>query len=118
MSVDVIILRPNDIGDCTNGGVSAPTSGNKYLTLIGEHDPIPTNPRFPVIRVNKRWVGSPNEYICAQDVVRPKDVLGPMAGGNFVWQRGDEYKRIVGHEYPISLHDRFETQADYDALSR
>jgi hypothetical protein len=117
MPVDVCILRQTDLGDCTNGGVSAPTSGNKYLTLIGENDPMPENPRFPVVRVHKRWVGSPNEYICAKDAPR-KGVLGPMAGGNFVWSRGDEYMRIVGHCYPISLHDRFETQEDYDALTR
>jgi hypothetical protein len=49
----------------------------------------------------------------AVPVDAPKDKLGPMAGGCFIYTCDS---RMPG-KAPIALHDRYETQEEYDFLS-
>ena len=108
------------LGDCSNAGLSSRCT---KVTLIGlgKHAEIfePT-PERPAVRIVKRTI-SGKEYIHAQPIERPQwaeitnsATVGPMAGGTFIYSSDSRFPS----SYPIALHDRWETQAHYDALTR
>ena len=103
----VTVLR-NSMGDCTNKGV---TSQATSFLLVGEGVPeiFEESPRVPTLVLVRRWVGTPNEYLHAEPLVQPTGGVGPMAGGNFVYSTDGRFPS----KYPISVHDRFETIAQY-----
>lgn len=109
----VKVLRETLLGDCTNGGASG-----KYndLLVIGDH-------------VTQRWEENILEkifvlvkrnlpdgpYYHIEPLNKPKNMVGPMFGGNYCTPAGS-LRSIT--KYPIPIHDRFETQSEYEALSR
>jgi len=102
------------IADNTNGGVSA-----RYhsLILVPEGAEAPENPTEPVLKVVRRNFGG-TDYLHAEPVNAPgKNMIGWMFGGNFVYSSDSRYREWVC-EYPIAIHDRCETQEQYDWLSR
>lgn len=52
------------------------------------------------------------EYWCVKPLMQPENMIGPMAGGNLAYCSDSRCKRVY------HIHDRFETQQTYDALSR
>lgn len=48
---------------------------------------------------------------------RPEGVVGPMMGGCYVGSSDSRVRAAFGLYGAVALHDRFETQAQYDALS-
>ena len=52
------------------------------------------------------------EYHALYPMIQPTDTVGPMAGGNLAYTSDSRCKRVY------HVHDRFETQATYDAMSR
>ena len=106
----------NGFTDCTNGGISS-----RYHTLYlecdqGFHEVEDDDPRL--IRVVERtfgWRDTP--YLHVEQVspsVTTLHKVGPMFGGNFVYTSDSRFPS----DYPIPIHDRFETQEQYDQLSR
>lgn len=111
------VLRPHY--DCTNGGV---TSKATHVFLIDEHEEIPTQAhlapekRLPVLRKVVRWRGTAEEYVHAEPVnPPPKSIV--MFGGNYI-DAGGHSGTIKLPKYPIPVHDRCETQEQYDRLTR
>lgn len=51
-------------------------------------------------------------YFAVKPLLQPNDKVGPMAGGNLAYS-SDSRCPVVYH-----IHDRFETQDEYNALSR
>lgn len=102
------------ISDCTNGGV---TSKNERVILVPEGVAIPENASLPVLKVVRRNIGG-KPYLHAEPVNRPgAGTMGTwMAGGNFLYSCDSRFRTWVS-EYPISVHDRSETQEQYDLLS-
>ena len=107
MALTVFVLRSGS--DCTNGGV---TAREGIFTLLGQNEPVPAG-RGPFLRVVKRTFGR-EVYVHAEPVEARHGMLGPMAGGNFVHTSDSRWADLVGHAYPISVHDRFETVSDYN----
>jgi len=105
----VTVLR-NSMGNFTNGGV---TSQATSFLLVGEGVPevFEESPRVPTLVLVRRWAGTPNEYLHAEPLVQPEGGIGPMAGGNFVYSTDSRFRDLC--PYPISVHDRFETVAQY-----
>lgn len=104
--------------DCTNGGLSA--KENDLLVLCNEGFVKVTKDNLhQVVRVCDR-----QGHRFVQPVVRNpvnarglrKDV-GPMMGGNFLYTSDSRFSRHVSNQ-PIAIHDRWDTQEDYDILSR
>lgn len=115
--------RPND---ATNGGVSG-----KYdrLTLVGEipegtmkygrpfpdkvvNGPFEPDEDSPAVRLAKTPLGC----LKAVPVVDPetvKGLIGPMFGGNYISTSDSRFPC----DYPIPVHDRWETPETYRALS-
>lgn len=70
------------------------------------------------IRLVCRWAGTDREYWHAEPVNQPANTAGPMMGGNYVVLPSRVAQAIGRSGVAIPLHDRFETWADYDRLSR
>jgi len=103
--------------DCTNGGISS-----KYDKVVfvanGEQSDEPN-----AVRIIRRGFGS-RIVFHAEPIAQDGTLINGMAGGNFV-----SFDSLVADMYPeypelqdfyglIALHDRSETQAEYDMLSR
>ena len=102
--------------DCTNGGISS-RCHTLYLEHPGGfHEVEDDDPRL--IRIVERtfgWRDTP--YLHVEQVspsVTTLHKVGPMFGGNFVYTSDSRFPS----DYPIPIHDRFETQEQYDQLSR
>jgi hypothetical protein len=113
--VDVLREAPNPLfpnADTTNGGVS-----RKYnsFVLVGEGVPEVFEERkdLPALKLVKRNFGG-RIYLHAEPFEKPEGHVGPMSGGNFVYSCDSRFP----NDYPISIHDRFETPEVYDMLSR
>lgn len=101
-------------GDCSNGGISS--RFNEVLLICEEgYVEIDENnlPENLVKLVVRNLFG--REYKHIEPVARPKGV-GWMAGGTIVYSCDSRFRRMS--EYPLSFHDRCESQELYDELSR
>jgi len=123
--ISVNIYR-SDLGDCTNGGATSPANSQGKTVILfdpeirnGNYalDKCKDDPRVICLRVVRRWIGTKNEYIHCEPINAKGDgCVGPMAGGNYVGSSDSRFCDVS--PYPIPVHDRFETQAQYDMLSR
>lgn len=98
------------LGDCTNHGMSEKQDD---LILVD----IPNCPfhgdETNSVRLVKRILFG-REYIHAEPVsMPPVGMVGPMMGGNFIYSCDSRFP----FDYPIPLHDRYETVEDYYHLS-
>ena len=117
------ILVDKQIGNCSNGGLS---EGHDCVTIVDmgrDSEVFEVKPDRPAVKLVFRTIGS-SRIVHAEPVepVKPGHI-GYMAGGSFITtsdSRLGEYLRSRGVDMygAISLHDRQETQAEYDALSR
>ena len=105
----VFVLRSKT--DCTNGGISS-KHDQFVLTGPGIEGPFIPDARAPELRLVRRDIGG--EYLSCEPVARPAGKVGPMFGGNFIHTSDSRFPS----KYPIPVHDRFDTQADYDSLTR
>ncbi len=71
-----------------------------------------------VCRLNKRMLWGEKHYFI-EPVMQPKHKVGPMFGGNFAYTSNGIFADFLGERItrPIPIHDRFETQEEYDLLS-
>lgn len=120
------VYRPADFNgyDCTNDGVSSRLDSIEVFSADATNEQIAAwclkNRVRPsdVCRLNKRMLWGEKHY-CIEPVMRPKHTLGPMFGGNYACTSDSTWADILGETVgrPIPIHDRFETQEEYDALS-
>lgn len=121
--IRVSVYRAADMGDCTNNGV---TSRHRSMILFyaGTKDEAMAycqekgiDPDRCLYLVERTLWGEQHNY--AVPLVRPDNVCGPMFGGNFVYTCDSRLAQAMGTTTtePVSVHDRFETQREYDALS-
>lgn len=110
--------------DCTNGGVSGRVTS---LTVVNVEGPFePTDDRPAVMIIDGPRAGSaPNPILVNAVKVagvwmpdRPNGMIGPMFGGNYGATSDSRFSRAAGGRRPLPIHDRFETPAEYEALSR
>ena len=99
--------------DCTNGGVSS-----KYdeFILVGKGIPeiFETNDKTLALKLVERTIGGAR-YLHAEPIESPRPgCVGWMFGGNFIWTSDSRFP----NRYPISIHDRQETQMQNEHLSR
>jgi hypothetical protein len=134
--VTLDVMRRFGSTDCTNGGISS--HFNTLLlfpaeTQIAEIDP---RQRPCAVRINVRIIGGPVYSIEPVDR-RHQLAVGPMMGGNYAATSDSRFAsearrvavaELIKNGWPdprpdrfygaMAVHDRFETQAQYDALSR
>ena len=113
------IFKPEDMGDCTNGGVSSKArSAIIYFNennlsqppLDFDEDADLNHPELPVLIIMSRKIaGCEQLYLTAYPVnLFNQPNQSGMFGGNFVWTCDSRFPKIGEHSYPIPIHDRFE----------
>lgn len=120
------VYRPADFKgyDCTNGGVSSRLDSIVVFSADATNAQIAVwclkNRVRPsdVCRLNKRMLWGEKHYFI-EPVKKPRHVLGPMFGGNYAGTSDGTWAEMLGEltGRPLPIHDRFETQEEYDALS-
>jgi hypothetical protein len=116
MRCEILQHKSPAYGNCSNNGISKTC---EVVTVLREDGKGPFNVRedAPAVRIVRRTImGKP--YVHAEPVDKPEGrVVGPMSGGCYIV--GDStFQEYVGSPYPVPLHDRFETAAQYRELSR
>jgi hypothetical protein len=112
------IFEAKDFGNCSNNGIS---KWNKEVTIISDInecavfdiDPASQLSRPLVVIKHKRIGGE--DYVYAEPLEEPEGV-GWMMGGCFIYSCDSRFRRHFS-KYPIPLHDRQETQEQYEQLS-
>lgn len=121
------VLRRAD-SDCSNNG---PTSKHDFLYVFRESVPkediqawlesrVSRNDddKFDVLAEKCVYIKKSNGYVWAEMVFkRPNSEGHYCAGGNYIESSDATFIEMVGHSYPISVHDRFDTWNAYNALS-
>jgi hypothetical protein len=98
------------LGNC--GGV---TDKVKTIVLVGDNWPEIFTARedMPAFKLVTRVImGERYDHLEPVEPC-PKDKIGYMMGGNFAYTSDSRF----GFKYPLPIHDRSETQAEYDAPS-
>lgn len=123
--LSVNILR-SDLGDCSNRGATSPVRSKDKIVVVFDEaidrgnyklEDCKDDDRFICLKVVRRWVGTPNEYLHVEPMFdRPEGVAGPMMGGNYITTSDSRFRDVA--RYPLPVHDRFETWEQYDALTR
>lgn len=111
MKVKVLGLQVyrNELGDSTNGGVSGKFDEVYVKCPRGAEEIEESDPRL--MEVVKGYGG---HYHLEPSNGRRSGCVGWMMGGNFAYTCDGRF----GFDYPLAIHDRQETQEDYDVLSR
>lgn len=114
MGLIVKVLRSATGGDCTNGGLSS-----KFAELVivdpAVDEVFAATETRPALRLVRRTFGK-REYIHAEPMSDvPAGCVGWMFGGNFVTSSDSRISEI--NQYPIPVHDRYETAKMYDFLT-
>lgn len=121
LGIKLSVLR-SALGDCTNGGITAEAT---HVILIDDRIPeseqrYEPSDRSPGVRLTR----TTRDY----QVLVPIDpwiptggrTVGPMAGGSYAvgdYGNSEVWKRLTGGQGALPVHDRFETEAQYRALS-
>lgn len=117
ISISVYVKKrgENDLffGDCTNGGISSKYNNLLLICDDGyieiDENNIPEN----AVRIVTRTLWG-KEYKHIEPLKQPnKGNIGWMNGGNVAYTSDSRFKS----DYPLNIHDRQETQEQYDALS-
>ena len=109
-ALPVYVYRSGVLGDCTNGGISSCVDTLYLIVPDGFCDMPEEDPRVMEVK----HIGD-HAYVTPVHPSRAPDaVLGPMAGGNFVYSADSRFPS----EYPLPIHDRWESPELYDLLSR
>lgn len=101
-------------GDCSNGGISSRFNEILLVHDEGFIDIDESNPPENLCKFVEKDYGF-TVYKHIEPVAKAKGV-GWMAGGTLVYTCDSRFRRMS--EYPLVLHDRTESQKEYDALSK
>ena len=113
--VTVHVYR-SDLGDCTGGGVTSPNRSKGKIFVVFDPSLSEGNlkledcmkdDRFVCMHVVRRSLGG-SEYLHVEPINQPQGMVGPMFGGNYA--KG-QMRGLC--QYPLPIHDRFETEEDY-----
>lgn len=113
-TIPVDVYKCSKYSGCSNGGIS-----EEYKTLFldcpdGYIEKEPNDET--VLHVDFVIVGGQAYYHAEQysAYIRKKNMVGPMMGGTFIYSSDSRFP----FDYPLPLHDRFETQEEYDVYFR
>ena len=75
------------------------------VVLLEAADVFDATPERPAVRLVRR-----GNYTIAVPVMEPHGkLIGPMFGGCFIHTCDSRFRKFVGHDYPVPLHDRWES---------
>jgi len=105
-------------GDSSNGGLSTRVGKVVVLTDVEGARVFTPGPDAPAVKLVRRTIGD-HVYVHAEPVdPPPAGHFGWMAGGAYIETSDGRWRAVTGIDYPVPLHDRCETPALYEAMSR
>lgn len=109
------VYRDN-IGDCTNGGISSKYNELLVICDDGYIDIDENNPPENAVKLVKRKLFGKTLFHL-EPIAAPKGV-GWMFGGNYAATSDGRFSEMLGGMYgAVAIHDRQESQKEYDILS-
>ena len=116
-ALPIYVYRQADGSDCTNNGISSRYDRLLCVCNDGFIDVDESDPPENLVKVVRRELFGRVIYHL-EPVTRPTGV-GWMAGGNYASSSDSRFSELVGEMYgAVSIHDRQETQEQYELLSR
>jgi hypothetical protein len=121
MGLSVSVYRWG-LGDCTNGGKSAGVGSLCVVNVPGPFNPRPELPAFELVE----GPGGRGHAILRPVEAKKPGMVGPMSGGNYAAIQSDArfseaIQKLTGCQAlrgRVRYFDRYETPAEYEALSR
>ena len=119
MGMTVSVFRWG-LGDCTNNGVSAVAGSLCVVNVPGPFDPSAALPAVELVE----GPGGKGHAILRQVEAKRPGMVGPMFGGNYAETCDDRFtqalRELTGAKFygAVPIFDRYETPAEYEALSR
>ncbi len=100
---------------CSNGGISS--NYDEVLVIVEGQNigPVEQSKDIPTVKLVKRNLWG-EEYVHLEPIEKPKGV-GWMNGGCIVSCCDSRFGEHI-NKYPVHLHDRCESQKDYDRMSK
>jgi len=89
--------------------------GYQSVVVLNVEGPFEPTEDIPAAMLEHNGLGDP--IIVPFPGVRP-GVIGPMYGGTIADTSDSRWREAVGGYHGLPIHDRYETVATYDALSR
>lgn len=111
MGLLVSVYRNAEIGDCTNGGLSAKHDALCVVNMEGPFEPSEKYPAFEL-------VPSAVSGYHLEPVDKPEGMCGPMCGGNLASTSDSRFRAGGNRLDALRIHDRFESWEDHAMLSR
>jgi hypothetical protein len=107
--------------DSTNGGLSGKVTSITVVNLGPDSEVFDVTPDAPAFKL---VINSYNTLkLVPVGDPRAEECIGPMFGGNYAATSDSRFSRacekLLGHSFygAVPIHDRFETQRQYNALS-
>ena len=122
IKLSVSVFCDKDLGDCTNNGVTSRHSRMILFSQCTKEEALKHCIESGInvdsaLYLNMRELWG-EDHPFAEPLIKPSNKVGPMFGGNFVYTSDSRLYNFGGkYHLPIPVHDRFETQEQYDALS-
>jgi hypothetical protein len=124
-------IYKSGLGDCSNGGISSRADKVTLVNVEGPFEPTEDRPAAMLVpgntagtvKVVAAVAGDDGTYAPVKQNGDGKQV-GPMMGGAYVATSDSRFSRAVedllGHRFygAVPLHDRFESAAEYESMSR
>lgn len=111
------ILRPAH-GDSSNGGMSSRVDQVVVLTDDPRAQVFAPSADMPAVKIVRRTFFGVT-YVHAEPAEPPPPGrVGWMFGGCYLMTSDGRWADVTGIDYPVPLHDRSETPAGYEVLSR
>jgi len=111
-ALPIDVYRENSNYDCTNGGISSRYNELLLLCDDGFKEVDLDNPPENLVKIVERQLWG-KTYLHIEPYARPEHI-GWMYGGNIACTSDSRFPS----QYPLRIHDRQETQAQYDMLSK
>lgn len=111
-ALPISIYKDSRLGDCSNHGISSRYTEVLLICDEGFINIDENNPPENLVKLVTRNLFG-REYKHIEPVARPTGV-GWMSGGSLVYSCDSRFRRMS--EYPLCLHDRQETQEQYDSM--
>lgn len=112
-ALSIAIFEDKRIGNCSNNGISKRFKEVLILCPDGNIEIDENNPPENLCKISSITFGG-NTHYHVEPVARPTG-CGWMSGGSLVYSCDSRYRKMF--PYPLSLHDRQETQERYNELS-
>lgn len=113
-ALPISVYRTQRTGDCTNGGISSMYDTLYLICDEGFIDIDEDNPPKTLVQVVVQYIGG-KEYKHIEPYALVNDgCVGWMAGGNIGYSSDSRFSDMS--QYPLSIHDRQESQELYDRM--